>query len=252
MDNTKAWVFVSHSSSDIAKVREVRNYLEECGAAPLLFHLVSLTEPEEFWPLIEREIAARNFFLLCDSKNARRSEWVSREREAIRHYSATKPIRVGRTDLDLPNIDYAELQSFIKNMKVFFIGDPTFPVDSVLSSFGFQMIGGVNFSTSGLDRLGNGSQMSDDMLDTLHYSVSKGWVLVALTPDLLDSDRFWMELPDPSENRVMFIVPEELKARSVRRSIPSDRLVWIVDTTENALREAARRMLIGGPDKNIV
>jgi len=80
IDNTKAWVFVSHSSLDIAKVLEVRNYLEECSAAPLLFHLVSIKKPEEFWPLIKKEIAARNFFLLCDSKNARRFEWVARER----------------------------------------------------------------------------------------------------------------------------------------------------------------------------
>jgi len=232
-------------------MREVRNCLEEYGAAPLLFHLISLTKPEEFWPLIEREIAARNFFLLCDSKNARGSEWVSRKREAIRKYSATKPIRVGRTDLDTPEIDRAGLQKFVKNTKVFFIGDHALPISAVLTSFGFQMIGGVKFSSTGLERLGDGSQMSVDMLDTFRYSVTKGWVLVALTPDLLDSDRFWNELPNPRDDRVMFIVPTELMARSEQRGIQSDQLVPIADTVEDAIREAANRMLVGGPDQSI-
>src|SRR5262245_21003171 len=46
----RAWIFVSHASADLANVRKVRNYLEEKGAAPLLFHLRALTNPTEFWP----------------------------------------------------------------------------------------------------------------------------------------------------------------------------------------------------------
>ncbi len=46
------WIFVSHSSEDMKAVRVVRNYLEEKGASPLLFHLMALTTAEEFWPLI--------------------------------------------------------------------------------------------------------------------------------------------------------------------------------------------------------
>lgn len=58
--DTTAWIFISHSSVDLPMVRQVRNYLEGRGAAPLLFHLLSLKHSEEFWPLIEREISARN------------------------------------------------------------------------------------------------------------------------------------------------------------------------------------------------
>jgi hypothetical protein len=36
------WVFVSHASADLAKVRQVRNFMEEHGAAPILFHLKAL------------------------------------------------------------------------------------------------------------------------------------------------------------------------------------------------------------------
>jgi hypothetical protein len=57
--NYRAWVFVSHSSKDLVQVRQVRNYLEERDASPILFHLLALQAPEEFWPLIDREIEAR-------------------------------------------------------------------------------------------------------------------------------------------------------------------------------------------------
>src|SRR5262245_8191750 len=77
-----AWIFVSHASDDLERAREVRNYLESKGASPLLFHLKALANPEEFWPIIEREIAARNFFLYCQSAIADKRDWVCREREA--------------------------------------------------------------------------------------------------------------------------------------------------------------------------
>jgi hypothetical protein len=57
-------IFVSHSSKDLVRVRQVRNYLEESDASPISFHLLALQAPEEFWPIIDREIEARNFFPL--------------------------------------------------------------------------------------------------------------------------------------------------------------------------------------------
>ncbi len=65
-ENYHAWIFVPHASDDLQRY-ESRNYLESKGASPLLFHLKALSQPEEFWPIIEREIAARNFFLYCQS-----------------------------------------------------------------------------------------------------------------------------------------------------------------------------------------
>ena len=77
-----AWVFVSHSTRDIHKVRQVRNYLERRGAEPLLFFLRALTSKPELRELLRREIDERNIFLLCDSPSARRSRWVQEE---VRH-----------------------------------------------------------------------------------------------------------------------------------------------------------------------
>ncbi len=72
-------MFVSHSTRDIWKVRKVRNHLEYRGTEPLLFFLRALSSKPELRRLLRREIAKRNFFLLCDSRSARLSKWVQEE-----------------------------------------------------------------------------------------------------------------------------------------------------------------------------
>lgn len=74
-----AWIFVSHSHKDAALVRRVRDELERLDAHPLLFFLKCLDDDDELDDLIKREIAARNFFILCDSDSARASKWVKQE-----------------------------------------------------------------------------------------------------------------------------------------------------------------------------
>lgn len=75
---------MSHSTKDIHTVRSVRNELEDMGHLPILFYLKSVSEHSELDELIRREIEARNWFVLCDSENARESLWVQQEREMIR------------------------------------------------------------------------------------------------------------------------------------------------------------------------
>jgi hypothetical protein len=115
----RAWIFVSHASDDILRVREVRNYLESKGAAPLLFHLKALSKPEEFWPIIEREIAARNFFLYCQSAIAEKRDWVRRERAAVEAAGRERPIRVDSIRVDSGDLDFAKLDAFVSKTRVF-------------------------------------------------------------------------------------------------------------------------------------
>ena len=92
-----AWIFVSHSLRDFRRVRRVRDALEELGHFPLLFYLRSLADDAEVDGLIRREIEARNFFLLCDSDNARSSRWVQGEIKLIK----SRPQKLfARVDLD--------------------------------------------------------------------------------------------------------------------------------------------------------
>lgn len=78
------WVFLSHSNEDYEKVRIVRNYLEEKQFRPIMFYLKCLNDEEEVDDLIKREIDSRNRFVLCDSKNAKKSKWVKTEVDYIK------------------------------------------------------------------------------------------------------------------------------------------------------------------------
>jgi len=114
---SRGWIFVSHSSEDLPQVRKVRNYLEERDASPLLFYLKALTDPQEFWPLIKREIQTRNFFLLCESQNAENSTWVQRERAAVEEARRQSAKRIGRLRVDQPELDRAALDEFYPTHK---------------------------------------------------------------------------------------------------------------------------------------
>lgn len=118
-ENNRSWIFVSHSSEDIVIVRKIRNYLEEKGASPLLFHLMALKEADEFWPLIEREILVRNFFLYCDSPAAQKSVWVQKERATVEVARGKGAKRVGRISVDKNDVDWSVLDEFLSKKRVY-------------------------------------------------------------------------------------------------------------------------------------
>ena len=84
MKNEGGWVFISHSHQDIAKVRYIRNRLEQRGFEPLLFFLKCLSDEDEIEGLIKREISEREWFIYADSDNSRNSKWVKSERDFIK------------------------------------------------------------------------------------------------------------------------------------------------------------------------
>lgn len=83
------WIFLSHSSEDIEKVRIIRNEFERYTHNPLAFHLRCLSDetPEkkkELDDLIKREIDCREWFVFCESPAAARSDYVKMEKNYIR------------------------------------------------------------------------------------------------------------------------------------------------------------------------
>ena len=44
---SKAWIFVSHSTKDLDKVRAVRDAIENIGGEPILFFLKCLSDHDE-------------------------------------------------------------------------------------------------------------------------------------------------------------------------------------------------------------
>lgn len=98
LNDTNAWVFVSHSNKDFAKIIQVRNRLESLNYKPLLFFLKCLENDTEIFELIKREIKARDRFILCDSPNSRSSKWVQKEIEYIK--SLNRPYEIIDLDAD--------------------------------------------------------------------------------------------------------------------------------------------------------
>ena len=85
MENSnEIWVFLSHSHEDYEKVRKVRDMLEDQHMRPLMFFLKCLNDHDEIDSLIKREIDCRTRFILCDSENARKSDWVKEEVKYIK------------------------------------------------------------------------------------------------------------------------------------------------------------------------
>lgn len=112
-----AWIFLSHSSKDFDKVREVRNILEVQDHNPLMFFLKCLDDDDEIDDLIEREIEARSWFVLCDSQHARNSRWVQQEVEIIKGYPKKTYLEI---DLEDPDVNLEEELSYLtKKASVF-------------------------------------------------------------------------------------------------------------------------------------
>ena len=112
-----AWIFVSHSTLDLEKVRQVRNAIEAAGGEPILFFLKCLSDHDELDELIKREIEARNFFLLCDSRNAKSSKWVQDE---IDHVNSLQGKKIERIDLDADwQSQLSGIEAIIRHATVF-------------------------------------------------------------------------------------------------------------------------------------
>ncbi len=85
------WIFLSHSNKDFEKVREVRNELEKLGRKPIMFYLKCLEDDNSILPdLLRREIAAREWFILCDSSNAQASQYVRDEVKLVKSMEGIK------------------------------------------------------------------------------------------------------------------------------------------------------------------
>ncbi len=146
----------------------------------MLFHLLSLKNPDEFWPLIQREISERNFFLYCDSEAARRSDWVAKERAEVELTKANRPVRIGVVDVEGDDIDEAALKDFIGDMNVFASYTPgdvatvrTFM--SVLTRFGFNTF-------IAHDDVRPGDDVTNALREAIDAAALNGWLLVFLTP----------------------------------------------------------------------
>lgn len=115
-EDKEIWIFLSHSNKDFAKVRLIRNYLEERSCRPLMFYLKCLSNDDEIDDLIKREIDCRTRFIICDSENSQASKWVQSEVKYIKSQQRSYEI------IDLSKSDEEikmQLDELVKSTQIF-------------------------------------------------------------------------------------------------------------------------------------
>ena len=118
--NDDVWVFLSHSHKDYDKVIQVRNLLEKRNIRPIMFFLKCLEDDTEVDALIKREIDSRHRFILCDSKNAKESNWVQEEVKYIKEEKNRSYETIDLDNMSIEEIDN-KLQEFEKRLSICYI-----------------------------------------------------------------------------------------------------------------------------------
>ncbi len=246
--NPGAWIFVSHSNMDLEEVRRVRNALEEMGHNPLLFFLKCLNDDDELDDLIVREIKARDFFLLCDSENARRSDKVKDERAWIK----TLKDKVYQ-EVDL-QADWQSQLAAIKGLSVkatIFISyqrNDEWVVEQLedrLREFDYQVISTASSMTPGENWQNAVEHLIDEALE-------HGYVLVVLTENSFRSKQVHDEMMYALSRHASGVVPLVIGDSGVVGNMMANDPDWnemlqrhwlIVEPTPEGLDRAVTRLV---------
>jgi hypothetical protein len=184
-----AWIFVSHSNRDFDKVRHVRDTLESAGHRPLLFFLKSLDDDSGIDGLIKAEIHAREWFILCDSANARASTWVGKEVAYIRTLHDKVYIEI---DLDdPPAAQSSKALGLARRASVF----PVYArADSDDAAYIADLLLAHDFGVFRDLDLAGGDDWRATTGDALLDAARRGWVIILLSPEALRSEFVIAEL----------------------------------------------------------
>jgi len=221
MKSQGSWIFISHSSSDIEKVRLIRNEFERLGQNPLAFHLKCLNTdtPEgitELEDLIKREIKARDWFVYCESAEAEKSVYVQMEREYV---AALEKKMIWRIDMSKPIPDILEqVRKIVTDIHLFVLysyrdKDLVHPLIGVLQERDYCILTEADFRPGG----NAFRQVSQEMLKSAAY----GAFLMILTKESIHN---------------YFMMQEYMRAKSYNAAI----VVFIFDDVIT-VREASSR-----------
>lgn len=187
IDTNGAWIFVSHSSKDIAKVRIVRNFLERKGHNPLLFYLKCMDEDSTGLPdLIRREIGVRKWFVLCDSQSARASKWVQEELQIIKSFTDKVYVSVnleGTKAAAFATLDEISVRATIYPSYSTFDRELVEPILAVLRLNDFRVLG--------YEAIQAGAEVQSEIARSMDEAIRDGFVLLFLSPASLKSR--WVE-----------------------------------------------------------
>lgn len=224
-----AWIFVSHSHQDLAKVRVIRDALEARGHNALLFFLKCLGDDAEVDNLIRREIEARTWFVLCDSENARSSRWVLSELEIIKTL-AEKAYEVIDLDSDLQD-QVARIDRLSKRATVFLSYAQS---DEAIADRLRQALRDRDYAVwDPRTDLAPGDNWTNEIRRSVQNAMTNGLFVLLLSPAALESSAVQMELD----------YALELEARLPDRLVPVEVSPIELDMLPGVFRHRTRLVL---------
>ena len=209
IEKKEIWIFLSHSSDDFDKVRKIRNYLEEKSYRPLMFYLKCLESDEEIYDLITREIDVRTRFILCDSENARGSDWVKREMDYIANQDPPRSfLRIDLSQSD--DIIHRQLDSYVNQMNIYISctrkhNDLFREMRLRLNKYDLNVL-------PDLDSRNNGAMFVHEIEKQIGHAANNGYYVFLYSKDIVNSSFVAKEFKLADElgaNILLFILDEE-------------------------------------------
>ena len=240
------WIFLSHSNKDFAKVRLIRNYLEERFCRPLMFYLKCLSNDDEIDDLIKREIDCRTRFIICDSENSKASKWVQSEVKYIKSQQRSYEI------IDLCKSEEeikTQLDKSVKSTQIFlsYSRNDYKLVNAIYSHICKYDIRCfftdicTNINTIKLDNSFFSGSLDDGITNALHLATEYGFVVLFASENSLNSKWVLAELSHAVERGAQLLIllmDEYAKAHyktlfPQAQNIPEDDLI---DREQNSIK----------------
>lgn len=200
------WIFLSHSSHDMAKVRIIRNEFEKYSHNPLAFHLRCLNDDTaegklELSTLIKREIDCREWFVFCESPAAAQSEYVQMEKAYI---IETGKQKVWSINMSLP------LDEILTKVKEICTAIRVFISYNKSDSFSFyktlsNALIEKDFDVWDSESLVVGTSFLDETFAAIEKTAENGFAVVLITEEYVQSHCCLMELESLVSSKVKLI-----------------------------------------------
>jgi hypothetical protein len=238
-----AWIFVSHSHRDLEKVREIRNELECRGHNPLLFFLKCLSDDDARLPqLIRDEIKAREWFILCDSPNAKKSDYVQQEVELIKSMEGK-----AFETIDLNQNLQTELHKLVRLSKRATVFLSYARHDREIAERIWRALQAHDYSVWFDEAVTAGQDLAAALHSAIDAAVARGFVLVLLSPASLASQwckhetEYALQLTARSQrSNVIPVVVAPFAREALPPALAS--LQWF-DLTEGQLEERVEELI---------
>ena len=254
MKKDGCWIFLSHSSADIKKVRQIRNEFEKCGHNPLAFHLKCLHDDteegkKELSGLIIREIDSREWYVFCESPDASKSEYVQMEKD---HILQTGKLNIWSVDMSkLIDEILALVRDICRQIKVFVSYAHR---DRELSVRLVNALSDKDFDVWTDGDMTTGMPWMDQINNAINEAAQYGFILALITDNYLNSSNCRAETLAAIDKHAIVIplvfgdtnIPDELANYQYYRipSVPSDDIYLIVELIEAALQRRIKGPIV--------